>query len=146
MAQLIWRPRIRPPHWLVQRLGIWLLTDAVAAMSDPLTAAVGTGDQFAMIALLNISRNADETGSPAPPTGFAQHQAPPRGVSHLIICGQVGMPKNSYPDRRATLGAALMERAAFWYQLLVLKSTFALTFLRLRASLETVRFTTRLAL
>src|SRR5450432_3487538 len=34
-----------PPCWFVQRLDIRLLTDAVAAMSDPLPAAVGTGDQ-----------------------------------------------------------------------------------------------------
>ena len=66
MAQLIWRPRIRPPYRLVRRLDIRLLTDAVAAMSDPLPAAVGTGDQFAMIALPNVLGNADESRSPAP--------------------------------------------------------------------------------
>jgi hypothetical protein len=54
--------------------------------------------------------------------------------------------RQSHPDRRATLGAALIERAAFWYQLLVLKSTIWRTVLRLRTRLETVRFTTRLAL
>jgi hypothetical protein len=56
------------------------------------------------------------------------------------------MPENSHPDRRATVGAALIERAAFWYQLLVLKFTTWRTVLRLRALLETDRFTTRLAL
>jgi hypothetical protein len=49
-------------------------------------------------------------------------------------------------DRRAPLGAALIERAAFWYQLLVLKSVFWLTVLRLCTFLEKDRFTTRLAL
>jgi hypothetical protein len=71
MAQSIWRPRIRPPYRLVQRLDIWLLTDAVAAMSDPLPTAVGTGDQFTMIPLLNVLGNADESRSSAPSTGFA---------------------------------------------------------------------------
>jgi hypothetical protein len=52
----------------------------------------------------------------------------------------------SHPDRRAALGAALIETAAFWYQLLVLKSVFWLTALRPRTLLETDRFTTRLAL
>jgi hypothetical protein len=53
--------------------------------------------------------------------------------------------RHSHPDRRATLGAALIERAAFWYQLLVLKSIIWLTVLRLRTSMEKDRFTTRLA-
>jgi hypothetical protein len=53
---------------------------------------------------------------------------------------------HSHPDRRAILGAALIKRAAFWYQLLVLKSTIWLTVLRLRTFLKTGRFTTRLAL
>jgi hypothetical protein len=56
------------------------------------------------------------------------------------------MPENSHPDRRATLGAALIERAAFWYQLLVLKSVIWLTVLRPRTLLETDRFIKRLAL
>jgi hypothetical protein len=56
------------------------------------------------------------------------------------------MPDNSHPDRRATFGAALIERAAFWYQLLVLKSTTWRTILRLRTLLESDLFTTRLAL
>jgi hypothetical protein len=56
------------------------------------------------------------------------------------------MPENSHPDRRAALGAALIERAAFWYQLLVLKSVFWPTDLRPRTLLETDRFTARLAL
>jgi hypothetical protein len=57
---LIWRPQIWPPYGLVRRLDIRLLTDAVAAMSDPLPAAIGTGDHFAAIILLNISASADE--------------------------------------------------------------------------------------
>jgi hypothetical protein len=89
MAQLIWRPRVRPPYWLVQRLDIWLLTDAVAAMSDPLPAAVGTGDQFAMIFLLKALGNADKARSSAPSTRLAEHPKPSaEGVSHLILCGQ----------------------------------------------------------
>jgi len=54
--------------------------------------------------------------------------------------------RHSHPDRRAIFGAALIERAALWYQLLVLKSVIWWTVLRLRTRLETVRFTTRLAL
>jgi hypothetical protein len=50
--------------WLVQRLDIRLLTDAVAAMTDPLPAAVGTGDHFAAIIFLNISGSADEARPP----------------------------------------------------------------------------------
>jgi hypothetical protein len=103
---------------------IWLLTDAVAAMRDPLPTAVGTGDQFVKIILLNVLGNADKAGS---------------WIGNMP-------PKSSHPDRRATLGAALIERAAFWYQLLVLKSTTWRTVLRLRTLLETDRFTTRLAL
>ena len=50
---------------------------------------------------------------------------------------------HSSPDHRTTLGTALIERAAFWYQLLVLKFTAWLTVLRCRAFFETDRFTTR---
>jgi hypothetical protein len=56
------------------------------------------------------------------------------------------MSKNFHLDCRGTLGAALIERAALWYQLLLLKSTTWRTVLRLRTLLETDRFTTRLAL
>ena len=71
MAQFIWRLRLGPPGWLVLRLDTRLLTDTVAAMTDPLPAAIGTGDQFAMIVLLNVLGNADEAKSPTPSTGFA---------------------------------------------------------------------------
>jgi hypothetical protein len=79
-------------------------------------------------------------------------------VSHSIRCPRRGtssdslwarnreIPENSHPDRRITLGAALIERAAFWYQLLVLKSVFWVTVLGPRTLLETDRFTARLAL
>jgi hypothetical protein len=77
MAQLIWRPRIRPPYRLVQRLDIRLLTDPIATMSDPLPTAVGTGDEFAVIALLNVLGKADEAWSSAPSTCFAKHLVPP---------------------------------------------------------------------
>ncbi len=66
--------RIGPLYELVQRLNIWLLTDTVAAMSDPLPATVMTGDPLAMIFLSELLGNADEARSPAPSTGFAQHQ------------------------------------------------------------------------
>jgi hypothetical protein len=46
-------------------------------MSDPLPAAIGTGDHFAMIMPLKVLGNADEAGSSAPSTGLAKHEVPP---------------------------------------------------------------------
>src|SRR5260370_32464005 len=71
-----------------------------------------------------------------------RHGSRLRGVHHMAQSRH----RHSHPDRRATLGAALIERAAFWYQLLVLKSRTGCTVLRLRTLLETDRFTVRLAL
>ena len=52
--------------------------------------------------------------------GIRQQRGKPEKVVRrgLIIGGGV----NSHPDLRATFGATLIKRAAFWYQLLVLKS------------------------
>jgi len=65
------------PYRLARRLDIRLLADAIAVMSDPLPAAVGTGDYFATIILFNVSGSADEAGSSAPSTGLAKHQVAP---------------------------------------------------------------------
>jgi len=48
-----------------------LLADAVATMGDALAAAVWAGDQSIMIAGLSGGRQAHETRSLVPPTGFA---------------------------------------------------------------------------
>jgi hypothetical protein len=65
------------PYWLVALLNIWLLANPIATMSDPLPATVGTGDQFAMLVLLNVLGNADKARSSAPSTGLAEHRKPP---------------------------------------------------------------------
>jgi hypothetical protein len=70
---------------------------------------------------------------------------PEKVVRRGLIIVMAQSTPYSHPDRRTTLGAALIERAAFWYQVLVLKSVFWRMVLRLRTLLETDRFTTRLA-
>jgi hypothetical protein len=59
-------------------------------MSVPLPTAVGTGDQSAMIVLLNVPGSVDEARSSAPSTGLADHQGPPiGGIGYPVrTCGR----------------------------------------------------------
>ena len=77
------------PYRLARRLDIRLLADAIAVMSDPLPAAVGTGDYFATIILFNVSGSADEAGS----SGSIDRSRKASGgslggVNHLILRGK----------------------------------------------------------
>src|SRR5215203_1068439 len=65
----------------VERNAFRLLADAIAAMGDPLTAAVEARDQTAMIAGMSGATRAHEARPFVEPTGFAQHEAPPRGAT-----------------------------------------------------------------
>jgi hypothetical protein len=100
--------QMKPPSWLLQQLDIRLLTDPVAAMSDPLPAAIGTGDHFAMIMPLKAPGSVDEARSSAPSTGLADHQRPPRrgNSSDSLWAGKQGNAEfSSRPSHYIRRGA-----------------------------------------
>jgi hypothetical protein len=64
------------------------MLNLVGSLDRDRPVAVGTRDQFTMIALLNVLGNADEAGSSAPSTGLAEHPKSSAG----------GVSKSSDPD------------------------------------------------
>jgi hypothetical protein len=89
--------------WLVQRLDIRLLADPVAA---PLSATVGTGDQFTAVALLNVLGEADEARSSAP-SKAVEYRGPPIKyeieTSREVTCGK-SQGHAIYPEFPAIAG------------------------------------------